>query len=411
MKLLSKILFLWTFILIGCSEDDGLKVHKTNLILSTGSDHTCAYENQNLYCWGSNKFGQLGNNEKNRKILKFNHDLLECDRKNIKALSAGFEQTCIIVDDDRKITCWGRMSSKSSITPPTEVTGLTHIKQVGLGQYHKCALLQDETVKCWGDNRYGQLGNNSTTNSNTPSFVYKSSTDKTPLSHVKQLTVGYFHNCVIVGENRTVKCWGKNDYAQLGGGNFDRWMEKTPVDVVSLTEVSEIQSGWNHTCAIFSDEKELKCWGRNEFGQLGNNSTTSSKTPVSVFENFEALGFLKGVEKIALGDKHTCTTLKNDRIKCWGDNWFGQLGSLFPLNRVRLTPIFVDINYPGSLDLSSPIVNLIAGRNHTCVNFENGKVKCWGSNKLGQLGLENLDKSEYLYLPTKLPPFESLVTF
>ena len=149
----------------------------------------------------------------------------------------------------------------------------TTADSISAGQNHTCALIADGTVKCWGRNNYGQLGDGSNTNSSTPVVV-------SSLSGVAAISAGANHMCALLTTVGTVKCWGYNGYGQLGNNSTTN--SSTPVVVSSLSGGAAIKAGGFHTCALLTTVGTVKCWGYNEYGQLGNNSTTDSSTPVSV---------------------------------------------------------------------------------------------------------------------------------
>ncbi|MBI1801247.1 MAG: RCC1 repeat-containing protein, partial [Chloroflexi bacterium] len=250
--------------------------------------------------------------------------------------------------------------------PPTPQTVSTAMA-VATGNYHSCALTTGGGVKCWGWNAYGQLGDGTTTNRTIAVDVVGLT------SGVSAIAAGGYHTCALTTTS-DVKCWGYNSTGQLGDGTTtDRY---TPVDVVGLTSgVASISAGYGHTCALTTGGG-VKCWGWNDSGQLGDGTTTDRLTPVDV------TGLTSGVTAIAAGYYHTCALTKGGGLKCWGLDFHGQFGdgtnlTTDPLS--QLTPVDV-------IGLTSGVSAIVAGSAHTCALTKSGGLKCWGWNAFGQLG-------------------------
>lgn len=353
--------------------------------LSLGYMFGCGLTNQQtVRCWGNNQNLQLGLSQSltaSANPVKLNSDL------HLLAQSS-FDQI-----------------QKNKI-------------MVGKGGYFRCGLTIDQRVRCWGYNTSGYLGNNSSVSFSTAIPV-----DVAGLGPVKTLSVGGSHSCVITLSD-TVKCWGSN-YAG-GLGNNTKVSSPFPVDVLGLGPVKAVQAGMDgFTCAITMNNL-MKCWGYNANGVLGNNSTVDSLIPTdvvglgsvkqmalgdyfvcaittsdkvmcwgapsilgkSVFSGSE-IGYSKGhlpyeiesvgtVKSIAAGDRHVCALTSTNEIKCWGDSTNKRLG----IDASLLTSI-APITVPGV----QGAVALASRFGSTCVWLESEKMMCWGDNKFGKLGV------------------------
>jgi hypothetical protein len=206
----------------------------------------------------------------------------------------------------------------SAFSQPLTDTGLptsagdVQASAVSAGGEHTCALTTAGGVMCWGWNYYGQLGNNTTTDSRVPVNVSGMT------SGVSAVSAGAGHTCALtVGGG--VKCWGWNDYGQLGNNTTTN--SRVPVNVSGMTSgVKAITAGSYHTCALTTGGG-VKCWGYNNYGELGNNTTTNSRVPVNVS------GMTSGVKAVSAGNIHTCALTAGGGVKCWGSNYEGELGN------------------------------------------------------------------------------------
>jgi alpha-tubulin suppressor-like RCC1 family protein len=306
--------------------------------ISAGSDFTCALTGAGaVKCWGSNFDGELGNGTTTDSPTPVDVSGLA---SGVVAISAGPRAACALTAAGAA-KCWGDNGfgqlgdgTTTDRSTPVDVSGLSGgVVAIDAESYgHTCALSSGGAVKCWGWNRYGQLGNGTTTDSST-------AVDVTGLSSgVVAISVGGVHTCALTRAG-AVKCWGNNSWAgQLGDGTtIDRL---TPVAVVGLgSRVSAISAGGYYTCAVTS-AGAARCWGSNTDGQLGDGTDIDRMTPVDVS------GLASGVSAISAASNdtaddvdHTCALMNDGAVKCWGYNGSGQLGDGTTID--SLVPVFV----------------------------------------------------------------------
>ena len=216
----------------------------------------------------------------------------------------------------------------NSAAVPGDVVGLSAgVAAIDAGQAHTCALTAGGGVKCWGNNWHGQIGDGTgPTDAPIPTPADVVGLD----SGVAAVTGGGRHNCALMTTG-TVKCWGWNVLGQLGDGTTtDR---NTPVDVLDiggqpLSGVVSISAGWSHTCVVTTGGG-AKCWGLNHAGQLGDGTSGSGKQSVAPVD---VVGLQSGVSAVTGGGYHTCALTRAGGVKCWGSNDGGLLGfgELFP---------------------------------------------------------------------------------
>jgi alpha-tubulin suppressor-like RCC1 family protein len=282
------------------------------------------------------------------------------------------------------VLCWGDNRSgelgNSSTTDspvPVGVAGLSSgAVAVSAGDGHTCALTQAGAVECWGDNSHGQLGNSSTTDSPVPVTVEIT-------GDVVSVSAGTYHSLAVTAAG-DVKYWGDSSYGELGSYSPLVGPSPVPADVAGLSSgAAAVSTAEIHTCVVMA-AGGVRCWGDNMFGELGNGTTGGSSTPVDV------LGLAGTVTAVSSGENHTCVVTSLGAAQCWGDNLFGQLGngttvvSDVPVNVVGLGSPVVAISAGWGGVFESWSVN--GGNRHTCAATTSGAIQCWGSNDSGQLG-------------------------
>ncbi|MEJ2599125.1 MAG: hypothetical protein P8Z00_12375 [Anaerolineales bacterium] len=334
--------------------------------LAAGGSNSCALTTTGkAICWGYNRDGQLGD----RNIIDSNMPSVVAGFSNgVAALSVGGDHTCALTIAGG-IKCWGantigQIGDGSTINSnlPVDVAGLfSGVVTLAAGDDHTCALTISRGVECWGSDEYRQLGDDDTLDRSTPIEVKGLPND------VVALTAGYNHNCVLTSAGG-VKCWGWDDYGQLGDG---KWATGPIVDVVGLSSgVKALAAGYRHTCAL-TTSGGVKCWGDNTADQLGDGTNTNQLTPVDV------VGLSSGVIALVAGGAHNCVLTSYGGVKCWGANDSGQLGD--GTHDSHNTPVDV-------VGLTSGVQAIAAGGSHTCALMISGGAKCWGDNNAGQLG-------------------------
>jgi alpha-tubulin suppressor-like RCC1 family protein len=188
-------------------------------------------------------------------------------------------------------------------------------------------------------------------------------------SGVTSVSAGFQHVCAVTAIG-AVKCWGRNEIGQLGDGSTDS--RGVPVDVAGLASgVVSVSAGYGHSCVVTS-AGAVKCWGANYYGQLGNNSTDFSMVPVDV------IGLSSGVVSVSTGGYYTCAVTSAGSVKCWGSHRWGVFGDPTTTS-TSLVPEDV-------VGLSSNVIAVSVGQSHTCAITTTGAVQCWGTNQFGELG-------------------------
>lgn len=322
--------------------------------IATGASHTCALlETGFVYCWGRNNVGQLGHGRTDN------------------------------LGDDDSISSWGSVP-----------LGVPVIKIAAAGN-QTCAILEGGALHCWGYNGHGELGYGHTNHIGDNEDVF--SVGDVPIgAPVKDIALGYYHTCVLL-ESEDIRCWGYNLYGQLGYAHTTSLGGSQTPDVLANVSVGgrvrKLAAGSYHTCALL-ETGDMRCWGYGYYGQLGYGGSGTAynigdnEHPTSV--GTLAIGDL--VRDITVGGHQTCARLFDGRLKCWGYGLYGQLGYGSTVDQVRPPTAGIDLT-------GLSIHRITTGAYHTCALFSTGAARCWGHGANGRLGYGN---TSHVYSPASV---------
>ncbi len=321
-----------------------------------GLTHSCAVRGDGtVWCWGRNidfncnppnrtYYSRLGNNPPPSDTTTWSTTPVQAvGITTAVQVACSHDATCARLLDGT-IQCWGFdywgqlgdgglapgtgcTGITGTLAPGAPVSGINTAVRVAMMHNHVCALLDNGSVRCWGTNTYGQLGSGGTDPTNVPLVVQN-------LSDAVGVTVGDGHACA-PRSTGAVACWGLNNLGQLGNGTTSGVTPNSaPVAVLNITSAAPYaDAGWWANSCVLLDDGALRCWGKNNDGKLGDNSTFDSPTPVV------ATSFID-LRAVATGLDFSCALRGNGQVWCWGDNSRGQLGNS-PSTADSLTPVQV----------------------------------------------------------------------
>lgn len=299
------------------------------------------------------------------------------------------------------VACVGSDRASGITSAPPGETPLFTFSATFAGSSHSCALANSSLAMCWGDNRWGQLGDGTTEDSETPARVQGAHAFAT-------LATGGSDTCGVT-TNGVAFCWGGNFRGRLGDGTIEH--RNLPTAVATSLRFTAISGRGSHTCGI-AEDGSAHCWGTNQSGELGGwDQDTVSLVPVAVtgghtFRSLETtFGSTCGLttdggvlcwgvdwgpmprpltgapafERLTLGDDHACGLTAEGDAFCWGENEHGELGD----GTTDPTPFD---GPPVAVDTELRFKDIAAGGRHTCGIATNGRVYCWGADDTGQLG-------------------------
>jgi len=321
--------------------------------IDANGSHTCAVQAGAAKCWGTNGEGELGNGSTTSSTSPVTVSGLGA---GVASVASGDSHSCALLTDGT-VRCWGwnyygdlgNPTVGTSSPVPVEVTGLSGVTQISAGLDDTCALLSNGTADCWGRNDSGQLGIGTGIDAHAPVPVVG-------LTGVSRIQAGFDHTCAIV-EAGAIKCWGEDSRGELGDGGSAGAL--TPVDVIGVTRATTLSLNGPDSCAVIVDGS-ASCWGT---GPLGNGTTNFSGTPLPVAGLTTATG-------ISIGLTSACASRTDGTVVCWGQNGSGQLGD--PNAPNSMTPIPA-VGVAGASQIT-------VGVAHACALVTGGSVMCWGSD-------------------------------
>ncbi|MBU8898497.1 RTX toxin [Corallococcus sp. M34] len=282
----------------------------------------------------------------------------------------------------------GQTTLKYVLTPgqfpdaPYAVGNLNGLISIQAGESHTCVLFDNANVRCWGLNASGQLGYEHTLDIGDNEHPYTAG-NVNLVGNATQVVTGASHTCALL-EGGFVRCWGGNAHGQLGYGHTANIGDGEPVASEGYVGLGgravKLAAGAEHTCAVLSTGK-VRCWGANSQGQLGYGHTRDVGDNEWVWSAGD-VDVGGPVQDITAGAFHTCALLSTGKVRCWGQAALGQLG-------YGNTTAIGDNETPataGDVDVGGPVLQLSAGKAHTCALLSTGRVVCWGYNVNGQLG-------------------------
>lgn len=381
---------------------------ETIIDVSAGGNHTCALLNVGVRCWGAGGSGQLGYGDgTDGWVEEPKFAGLVDTGGTVTQLVTGRNHTCVVLDDG-SVRCWGRNGrgqlgyandnyigldqTPASVGPVQIGEGVT---QLTAGLEHTCARLETNEVLCWGNNDYGQLGYGHTHDigdDEHPSIMNAVPTG----GDVEEVIASANHTCVRQG-NGDIRCWGLNNEGQLGQQHLNTIGDDETPDTLAPVDAGgiavQLVLGAEHTCALLID-KTVKCWGHNEYGQLGYpdiDNVGDDEAPHSV----GSVSVGGDVSQLMAGTRHTCALLDETKhIRCWGSVNGGRLGMphLDPDDNVGDEEEPLDLP---TVALGGPVETLSSSHSYTgeytCAILVDGTLRCWGWNHAGQLGYGNTE--------------------
>lgn len=325
-------------------------------------------------CWGNNNYGQAGDGSVDtyKKAPVYVADL-----QGVASVAVGQNSACAVLKTG-SVKCWGRnnagqlgdgseMGTALYSAVPVDVVGISDATSIDGYENHFCVGLSGGGAKCWGQGSSLQLGNGVRAASNVPVDVGGLT------GSVSQIALNSAASCALLANN-TVWCWGTNVNGNLGNGT-EAGAQSAAVQIGGLLATS-IGGGDSHYC-VRTTAGEAKCWGRGNNWQLGPGSIINSNKSVPTL----VAGMGSGVRSVTAGYLHSCAVMTTGGVKCWGYDNGGQQGDGLASFGGTVAPYGANIAPVQVIGLTSGVASITGGQLQTCAVMTDGKGKCWGSGR------------------------------
>ena len=424
------------------SQISGSKNYFYGFSLAVGSDG-------NAYAWGDNTYGELGDGSTTERHMpavvktpdRKTYPDLPPDFTYVQVSAGGWHS--LALGSDGYVYAWGwdfygQLGNNTSgysvysYVPvrvrdpnnPTDASKGLKAVQVSAGASHSLALGSDGCVYSWGNNPYGQLGNNTTTDSSFPVPVRdpKSPTDAIKRLKALQISAGASHS-LAVGSDGYAYAWGYNANGQLGNNTSGDSANSpvparvrdpaTPTDTSRGLKATQVSGGYAHSLAAGSDGNAY-AWGYNGIGQLGNSTKKDSSFPMPVRDPSSPYDSSKGLKatQVSGGENHSLAVDQDGNAWAWGDNDHGQLGIKSTKDQSFPVKVFTSAQSTSTAGPWLHVAQLIAGDHHSLAIDTDGNTKAWGINDSGRLGDGTIKESNVpVPVAFNLQPVISAVRF
>ncbi|WP_437275117.1 hypothetical protein WME90_28135 [Sorangium sp. So ce375] len=345
-----------------------------------------------VYAWGANLDGQIGDGSTVNRASPVEITVSPSADVKVKAVSAGASHSLALLTDGT-VMAWGnnkygQLGVDSTAVPvPMVVRGLVDVKAIAAGGYISMALDNNGKVWVWGNNSYGELGNDSSgeLSHSKPTMAY--------IEDVSAIAAGQ-HHCLALKKDGTVWAWGSNSFGELGDGTMtDRHM---PVQVTALSDIfiDEIACGSLHSMAL-GKGVGVYAWGHNDSGQVGNGTDAPNVLLPSLVRDLEGAEVIH----VADGGFHGLALYSNGRVMAWGYNGSGQIGSRDVNDNKSLAAVEVQ------MPITVKIKALAGGAYQGMALAEDATIWSWGDGGAGALGSGEFANSS---VPIQIPDFRGV---